>query len=227
MNDEQSPTIGALAKALAAAQGVMGGAKKDRENPAFRSKYADLSSVWDACREALSKNGLAVVQTTEPQGMDGVCVVTTLAHESGEWMRGKMFIPATKKDAHGFGSAVTYARRFALAAIVGIAPEDDDANAATIPKQGHGPIRPPPPSREQQAEQLPKQLAASIEVLELAEKIRKRLASAKTIGELRETWLDYNENVDAKGWPKKLLDGLLLAKDTRKLQLANDDRAAE
>ncbi len=225
MSGEHSPTIGALGKALSLAQGAMEGAKKDSENPHFRSKYADLASVWAACRAPLAANGLAVIQTTVPE-QGGVLVVTTLVHESGEWVRGRLFMPAAKQDAQGFGSACTYARRFALAAIVGIAPEDDDANAAAVPRGNHGPIK-APPTRAQQADALPKQLAESVEVLELAEKIRKSLAGAPTMGDLREIWLDYNENVDVTGWPKKLLDGLLQAKDSRKLQLANEGRAAE
>ncbi len=225
MSDEmQSATIGALGKALSLAQGAMEGAKKDSENPHFRSKYADLASVWAACRAPLAANGLAVVQTTVPEP-GGVLVITTLVHESGEWIRGRLFMPAAKQDAQGFGSACTYARRFALAAIVGIAPEDDDANAAAVPRGNHGPIK-APPTRAQLADKLPQQLSESIEVLELAEKVRRSLASAPTMGDLRETWLDYSENVDVAGWPKRLTDGILLAKNTRKLQLSNETRGA-
>ncbi len=215
---EQSVTIGALAKALAAAQGVMTGAKKDSENPAFRSKYADLAAVWDACRAALSSNGLAVIQTTELQGMEGVCVVTTIAHESGEWMRGRMFIPATKKDAHGFGSACTYARRFALAAIVGVSPEDDDGRAAAdMPRQQRGPIKPPtpPPSLETR-------LGESVEVMALATKVKAAFSRCISVGALNEEWLAFNE-VKA-GWPKSVVEDVTRAKDTRKLQIANSVR---
>jgi hypothetical protein len=127
---DTSPTIAELAKALSAAQGEVEGAVKGKANPAFRSKYADLAAVWDACREALTKHGLAVVQSPGPCADGRMEMTTMLAHASGEWMRGTLTIPLGKADAHGYGSAVTYSRRFALAAFVGVAPEDDDGNAA-------------------------------------------------------------------------------------------------
>jgi hypothetical protein len=127
---ETSPTIASLAKALSAAQGEVEGAVKGKANPAFRSKYADLAAVWDACREALTKHGLAIVQSPGPCADGRMEMTTMLAHASGEWMRGTLTIPLGKADAHGYGSAVTYSRRFALAAFVGVAPEDDDGNAA-------------------------------------------------------------------------------------------------
>jgi len=86
MND-QSDQINDLAAALSKAQGEITGALKDSANPFFKSKYADLASCWDACRTQLSKNGLAVIQTTE-KVETGVCVVTTLTHASGQWIRG-------------------------------------------------------------------------------------------------------------------------------------------
>ena len=127
----QSDTIAALAEALSKAQGEMEGAKKTANNPHFRNQYADLASVWDACREALSSNGLAVIQSPGPMADGRMEMTTTLAHKSGEWMRGTLTIPLGKADAQAYGSATPYARRYALAAVVGIAPEDDDGNAAT------------------------------------------------------------------------------------------------
>lgn len=124
----QSESIAALSAALAKAQGAMSGALKDAANPFFKSKYADLESVWSACRAPLAANGLAVIQTTD--FMDGVRIITTLAHSSGEWIRGVLPIMATKTDPQGTGSAITYARRYALAAIVGVYQTDDDAEAA-------------------------------------------------------------------------------------------------
>lgn len=125
-----SPAIGQLAAALAAAQGEITGARKDSENPFFKSSYADLAACWDACRMPLSKNGLAVIQTTE-ESPEGVKVLTTLAHKSGEWIRGQLFMKPVKSDPQGIGSCITYARRYALAGIVGIAQVDDDANQAS------------------------------------------------------------------------------------------------
>jgi len=128
---EMSEQINELAKALSVAQGQIKGALKDSNNPFFKSKYADLSSVWEACREQLSKNGLSVIQTTCDAPDKGVSVVTTLAHESGQWVRGHLTLEPKDKTPQGYGSAITYARRYALAAIVGVAPEDDDGNAAS------------------------------------------------------------------------------------------------
>ena len=126
----QSEQIGKLIEALSKAQGEITGALKDSKNPFYKSSYADLASCWDACRAQLSKHGLAVVQTTEPN-QDGVTVVTTLAHSSGEWIRGTLPMKPVKNDPQGIGSCITYARRYALAAIVGLAQIDDDANAAS------------------------------------------------------------------------------------------------
>ena len=129
MSPTMSPTIGALAAALAKAQGEMGHAKKDAMNPHFRSRYADLASVWEAARAPLAKNGLAVIQTSA-ETERGACIDTTLVHASGECISGRLTLPVTKSDAQGFGSAITYARRYGLAAILGIAADDDDGNAA-------------------------------------------------------------------------------------------------
>ncbi|HEX8413952.1 MAG TPA: ERF family protein [Sphingomicrobium sp.] len=128
---EQSETIAKLTTALVQVQATVEGASKGRVNPAFKSKYADLSSVWEACREQLVTNGLTVVQFPGEMVDNRMTMTTQLSHESGEWMRGTLSIPLTKADAQGYGSAVTYARRYALAAVVGVCPEDDDGNAAS------------------------------------------------------------------------------------------------
>ena len=129
----QSEQINELSKALCTAQSQMTFAKKDSKNPFFKSSYADLSSVWEACREPLTKNGLAVIQTFDSDHDENtVIVVTTLTHSSGQWINSRLKLPLVKKDPQGLGSAITYGRRYSLAAIVGvIADEDDDGNAAT------------------------------------------------------------------------------------------------
>jgi hypothetical protein len=129
----QSETIAKLAEALAKAQGAMEGAVKDSANPYFKSKYADLASVWGACRKALSDNGLSVIQATAymPESPDNIVVDTRLCHSSGEWIEGRIVMKPVKSDPQGIGSCLTYARRYALSAMVGIAPEDDDGNAAS------------------------------------------------------------------------------------------------
>ena len=116
-----SGTIGKLAEALSKTQGELKEAVRDSNNPFFKSKYADLTSVWEACRSQLSKNGLAVVQTMADNGSERVVIVTTLIHSSGEWIRGRLSVKPVKNDPQGIGSAITYARRYSLAAIVGVA----------------------------------------------------------------------------------------------------------
>lgn len=131
------PSIADLAAALCKAQAQMEGAKKDANNPHFKSKYADLASVWDAIRAPLTSNGLSVVQLLRSiQG--GVEVETILMHASGQQISDVFAVPATKNDAQGYGSAATYARRYALMAMVGVAPEDDDGNAAVGPAGSAG-----------------------------------------------------------------------------------------
>lgn len=135
-----TPRLPKLALALAKAQGQMANAAKDTKNPFFNSKYADLASVWDACRKPLSDNELCVVQL--PVGADAqhVAIETQLHHSSGESITSVVIVPitATGKDgkpvavnAQHVGSAMTYARRYGLSAMVGIAPEDDDGNSAS------------------------------------------------------------------------------------------------
>jgi hypothetical protein len=120
-----------LAAAMASAFAEIEGATKDKVNPHFKSKYADLGSVIDAIKPALVKHGLFFVQKCEP-AEDGVCVATVLRHQAGEEMDlGRIFVPANKRDAQGFGSALTYARRYALMTAFGVPAEDDDGNAAT------------------------------------------------------------------------------------------------
>ena len=127
----QSEQINELAVALAKAQSQIEGAKRDKKNPHFKSDYADLSSVWDACRDALTSNGLSVAQSTESSGDGGYGVTTMLLHVSGQWLTGTLYLRPTKDDPQGAGSALTYARRYGLAAMVGVAPADDDGNAAS------------------------------------------------------------------------------------------------
>lgn len=127
---DQSEQINELMSALSKTQANLKGALKDSSNPFFKSNYADLESVWNACREPLSANGLAVSQTTAFIPGAGTCVVTTLGHTSGQWIRGVLPINPVKADPQSQGSAITYARRYALAAVVGVIQVDDDAEDA-------------------------------------------------------------------------------------------------
>ena len=138
----QSEQVSELFKALSKAQSEIRGAKKDSENPFFRSKYADLESVWDAAKKPLADNGLCVVQTTDVLNGEPV-VVTTLGHTSGQWVRGVLPLTMVKKDPQSQGSAISYARRYALAAIVGVVQTDDDGESAMDRgPQGKGMIDP-------------------------------------------------------------------------------------
>lgn len=120
-----------LAVAMAKAQAQVKTALKERTNGGFKSKYADLTSIWDACREALTKNGLSVIQRTDFEGST-IWLETMLLHTSGEHVCSRYPLRPVKEDPQGFGSALTYARRYCLAAMVGVvADEDDDGNAAS------------------------------------------------------------------------------------------------
>jgi hypothetical protein len=124
-----SAEIGAISKAMAAFQATVENASKKSINPAFKSKYADLAEVLNTVREDLGKHGLALMQF--PSFQDGVAhVETILSHESGQWMAGLASAPVTKQDAQGVGSAITYLRRYSIAAVCGVAQEDDDANGS-------------------------------------------------------------------------------------------------
>ncbi|MGI9297060.1 MAG: ERF family protein [Gammaproteobacteria bacterium] len=128
---DQTDSLNELASALAKAQGQIKSALKDSTNPHFKSKYADLTAVWEACREPLSQNGLSIIQ--RGTGVNGVFVMRTrLLHSSGQWIEGDVpCITGTnnKNEMQALGSAITYARRYGLMSMVGIAPDDDDGNA--------------------------------------------------------------------------------------------------
>lgn len=120
-----------IATALVKAQKEFGPALKTSTNPHFRTKYADLSACIEAVIDALNNNGIYLMQLTEEHEA-GVKVSTTFIHESGEQLSGgSLFMPASKHDAQGFASALSYARRYSLMATCGIAPEDDDGNQAS------------------------------------------------------------------------------------------------
>ena len=123
-----------LFKALSLAQAEIKGARKDAENPHLKSKYADLASIWEACREALTKHGLTIIQLPSAVG-PVVTVETILGHESGEFISEKLALTAQQHTPQGIGSAITYGRRYGLAAMVGVAPEDDDGEGAMNRKE--------------------------------------------------------------------------------------------
>lgn len=135
-----SESIAKIAPAFVKAQASVKPALKDAKNPHFGSTYADLASAFAACREALAENGIAVLQAPSADGRR-VSVCTMLLHDSGEWMRSTLTLTAVKEDPQAVGSAITYARRYGLMGMVGLAAEDDDGNAASAPRtppQGKG-----------------------------------------------------------------------------------------
>lgn len=132
---ETSPTIGNIATALSAAQGAIKPAVFNKTNPHFKSRYADLSSVIETSRKPLSDNGLAVAQSVTSDDLK-VIVETWLTHKSGEFFKAQTVLKASKADPQGVGSAMTYAKRYAWCAMLGISADDDDdddANGASGP----------------------------------------------------------------------------------------------
>jgi|ERR1700722_6145 len=125
----KSDEVKDLFSALIKVQGKLENVLKDKKNSYFKSTYADLGSVWDCCREPLSSNGLCIIQTVEGT-KDNMFLVTLLCHVSGQWIKSKLPLILSKSDPQGVGSAITYARRYALSAMVGICQEDDDGEKA-------------------------------------------------------------------------------------------------
>ena len=134
---EKSESIAKLATALSIVQGKLTHAKKDSANPFFKSKYADLESVWDACRDLLATNGISIMQFPGEFVNGCMSLTTIITHSSGEYISKEMSVPVTKPDAQGAGSCLTYMRRYALAAVVGVVQADDDANSAVQSKSSN------------------------------------------------------------------------------------------
>lgn len=130
----QSPTIGELAKALAKAQGAMTSAKKSAVNPHFKSKYADLAEVIDSIRKPLSDNSIALTQLNTTDENGNVSVTTMLMHESGEFIGSTFSAKPQQVTVQGYGSTITYLRRYSAMAIAGLASDDDDGQAASMPQ---------------------------------------------------------------------------------------------
>ena len=202
---EHSAELGALAKALADAQGEISDAKKDAKNPHFKTNYASLASIRSAITATFSKNGLSYTQLNEPHGDAGVCVVTMLMHTSGQWIKSRLFIPATKKDAQGFGSALTYGRRYALAMISGIAFEDEDDGEVAV---------------KQSAPAAAKASAPAVDVVALDHD----LSEASNAEELKDAILAVQKVKDKLS--KKDLDGLMATRERRVRELGTAERAS-
>ena len=179
-----------IAPAFIKAKKEFAPAMKDKSNPAFRSKYADLGACLEAVEDALLNNEIALYQETF-EDATGVTVETVLLHTSGETIRGgKLHVPAAKQDPQGYGSALTYARRYSLMTACGIAPEDDDGNAASKvqAKPRAEPAKPP----------------AKVDVMALLA----AMDAAETVGELQTTfataWRESNHDKSVKAHYDKL-----------------------
>ena len=145
---QMSGQVDKLFTAMAKAQGEMGHASKTEENEFYGSKYADLAACFEAVRQPMFMNGLCIIQS--PAGGIGreakeesdydsfpatVCLDTVIGHVSGQWISSSLTMRLVRDDPHGVGSAITYARRYALTSMLGVAQADDDGNAATIPAE--------------------------------------------------------------------------------------------
>ena len=135
---QMSTEINALAEALVRAQSEIKAATKDRENPFFGSRYATLDAVWDACRAPLTSHGLAVIQGVSTEG-DLVTVTTLLLHTSGQWTKSALSLTPKDASPQAAGSAITYAQRYGLKAMVGVTAEEDDDGNAAQPAAGKAP----------------------------------------------------------------------------------------
>jgi len=219
---EVSPSIAHFAEALAKAQGEITNAEKDRTNPHFGQKYATLAANLDSCRMPLSKNGIAVVQIPHAEGQQ-VTVHTVLIHKSGEWLRFPLTLQARDGSPQATGSAITYARRYSLSSVVGIAPDDDDddGNAAQkgwesqrrqqiakgggdSPREGHG--QHPAEQEEQTAiapdaeklQQVVAQWVASIEGAETPKRLKSLGAALSKMAEPIRNHPDVRKAYDAR-----------------------------
>jgi hypothetical protein len=172
---QHSESIAKISAALAKAQGAMVTAAKDAKGN--YGKYADLASIWEACRVPLAENEIAVIQAPGETAEKVITMTTIMSHSSGEWFKETLTIPMQRIDAQGYGSACTYARRYALAAMVGIAPAEDDGSAAAA-IGGANNSRRSAPAQEDAAGDCPQDEPAPREVLEGKHSSKSALAAA-------------------------------------------------
>jgi len=196
---EAAPVHKNLASALACAQSEMGRALKSADNPHFKSKYADLSSVCDACMPALTKHGIAVIQPTFDDDT-GRYVKTILIHgDSGETLECRVPLIVQKNDMQGYGSAVTYARRYGLMGMAGIAPDDDDGNAAAQAA----------PKRESER--------PTFDAAAATKRIKGKLALSETLDDLKERWTQESGTIaEVKAASADLFGEIEAAKNARR-----------
>jgi hypothetical protein len=167
-----SEVVSKLALALSKAQGEIKNASKDATNPHFRANYATLASVWDACRAALSKNEIAVIQTPYVDALAGrLFLRTVLLHSSGQEASGELSLAINASTtAQQLGSMITYLRRYGLSSMVGVAPDDDDdGNSAVNAAPAKGANKPVPQVKKGSTEQLKEEATAFVRMVEMTE----------------------------------------------------------
>ncbi len=214
-----SDEIKDIAASLAKAQGQIEGAKRNAKNPHLQVNYANLAAVWDACREPLSVNGLGFMQFPDVQS--GVLILDSmLTHETGQWIRHIFSMPVHKLDAQGIGTVITYAKRYAMCAILGIASDDDDDDAQSAtdaaknaPRQNQNRTQPkpepkpepedaPPPVTKSMMDEIKAQIKARADEYEYKGTVP---LLAMTYCQLPEgqapKFVDYQATLDAKTTP--------------------------
>lgn len=183
----QSTTISALAKALSDFQGEVSAVPKESSNPFYKSKYAELSTIIAHAQKLLKKNGLSVSQLCN-DGEDKVSVTTLLMHTSGEWLSGTITMKPSKPDPQGVGSAITYARRYSLSAILGLATEDDDdGNVASGKTEKPAPVSKQPEKKTEPVED------ESTKLLNKALEAIKKSATIEALDKIEQTANKYKD----------------------------------
>ncbi len=223
---QHSDQLNELAAALAKAQATMRPAVKDAANPFFKSRYADLQSVIEAAHAALSEHGLSVSSVTDTDEQGNMMLCTYLLHSSGQWMCGRYPVEPVKRDPQGIGSAISYARRYALMSIVNLATSDDDAEAAMgrnddrqqqrrpqhDPNQVPQSLRggPTPRGRGRPPRQSPQPQPQPVETSELYQEVMETIREARghedlsTASELAMGLTDPEEQANARSaWAQK------------------------
>lgn len=211
-----------IAAALAAAQMEMGKALKQSQNPHFRSKYADLGNVMDACLPALNKHGIAVIQPVVENEF-GRQVETRFIHDSGESLTCPIPLILGKNDMQGLGSALTYARRYGLMSLAGIAPEDDDGNAAAAnaPKPGDNRSW-----AQTITDELPEGATNHDKAKAVADALCRQFQRKRTVGELSNEWDRRQKEIGALADNYRDLHGQVIdAYENRKIAIEEKDAA--
>ena len=204
---KSSENLEKLSLALCSAQGAMGGAVKGSANPFFKSSYADLTSVIKAIKQPCFDNGLSYVQLPHRDG-NSIGVVTRLMHTSGQWLEHEFTLPMVKGDPQAAGSAITYARRYALQALFGIPAVDDDAEAAVLRNGERQTVRP----------------EVTDEYSQLVDKLWDSIEAIKTgieIGDLvmaREAWMELTEEEKEGIWRAPSKGGCFTTEERKVMQ---------